>query len=201
MDAYDISPIAIEFARRKANRLINYVLADLNSICLPRCKYDIVFSGSALHHIAALEHVLEEISLSLKSDGIFAINDYVGPSQFQWTEKQLRIMNDILSILPERLRKDPISRIPIEVMNANDPSEAIRSGEIMSILGRYFRVIERVDYGGTLLHALLQGIIGKFTDDDLPLLRLICYMERLLITENILSSDHVVAICKKEINR
>jgi hypothetical protein len=68
----------------------------------------------------------------------------------------------------------------------------------MPILNRYFRIVERVDYGGTILHGLLQDIIGNFRKEDLPLLRLICYLERLLIAENVLASDHVVAVCKKK---
>ena len=66
--------------------------------------------------------------------------DFVGPSQFQWTEKQMKVMNDILDVLPPRLRSDlsnpgrlkpPVQRSPVDYMTRLDPLEAIRSREII----------------------------------------------------------------------
>ena len=78
--------------------------------------------------------------------------------------------------------------------------EAIRSSEIVPILNNYFQIIERIDYGGTILHLLLQGIIGNFDaskEDDISILKLLAYFEDLLISEKILSSDFTIIVAKK----
>ena len=203
-DAYDNSPKSIEIAKALAAREkideISYRASDINNITLDKGKYDIVFVGSAMHHFSNLEHVTDEIRNSLKPQGLFVMNEFIGPSQFQWTDKQLRIMNDLLHILPARLRidkttgsiKGEIVRASVDYMNQHDPSEAIRSAEIVSVVSRSFRQIERVDFGGTLLHRLLHGIVSNFDpakSEDIAILKLLIYTEQLLIRENVIPSD------------
>jgi hypothetical protein len=40
-----------------------------------------------------------------KKDGYLWIHDFVGETQFQYDDKRLAIMNQILAVLPEKLRK------------------------------------------------------------------------------------------------
>lgn len=47
-----------------------------------------------------------------------------------------------------------------------DPSEAIRSHEIVEVVQRYCRIVEFRPLGGNLLHFLLDGIAHNFPDDD-----------------------------------
>lgn len=49
---------------------------------------------------------------------------------------------------------------------AADPSEAIRSEEIMGVLLRDFDLVEKKDWGGNLLQSLLGGIAGNFSAED-----------------------------------
>ncbi len=124
----------------------------------------------AMHHFSNLEHIFNELRKSLKPNGLFILNEFVGPSQFQWTEKQINITNELLEILPEKYKvdlttgdlKERIYRPAIEFMNDYDPSEAIRSSDIVPLVAKYFKIEERIDYGGTILHLLLQNIVGNF---------------------------------------
>ena len=186
---------------------INYQVADINEIVLSENKYDIVFVGSALHHLSNLEHIFEEIRKSLKPNGFFIFNEFVGPSQFQWTEKQLKIMNEILEIIPDKYKvdvtsgrlKEQICRSSIGYMNENDPSEAIRSNEIIPLVRKYFDIEERVDYGGTIMHMLLHAIVSNFNpskEEDVAILRLLGYMEDILIKEKILPSDFTLIVAR-----
>ncbi len=216
-DAFDASPRSISIAAAEAEKQgltkkINYQVADVNSISLEKGKYDVVFVGSAMHHFSHLEHVTEEIRKSLKPDGLLIINEFVGPSQFQWTDRQLEIMNDLLGLLPPRLRHDvttnsekaPIGRPSIEAMNALDPSEAIRSAEIIPVLQRSFDVIEKVDIGGTLLHLLLYGIIDNFDEtkeEDVSILRLLGYLEDILIRDGVLGNDFTCMILRPKLGK
>ena len=83
-----------------------------------------------------------------------------------------------------------------------DPSEAVRSSAILPLAERYFRFIERIDYGGTILHMLLHDIIGNFRAEnrrDLAALRAIFALERWLLDRKILSSDFMMVVaCRPE---
>ena len=137
----------------------------------------------------------------------FVFNEFVGPSQFQWSEKQLKIMNELLEILPNRYKvdvtsgrlKERIYRPSIEYMNETDPSEAIRSSEIVPLVIKYFDIEERVDYGGTILHLLLHTIVSNFDpskEEDVAILRLLRYIEDILIKEKILPSDFTLIVAR-----
>ena len=66
-------------------------------------------------------------------------------------------------------------------MNANDPTEAVRSEEITPRIRERFQLPELKPFGGTILHMLLQDIVGNFNpayEGDTCILKLICYVER-----------------------
>jgi SAM-dependent methyltransferase len=213
-DAFDASSRSINIAIEEGEKQglsdkLHYEVADINNISLECDKYDIVFLGSAMHHFQNLEHVTSEIKKSLKKDGLLIANEYIGPSQFQWPDKQVQIMNELLQLLPLRLRHDvttnkpkvPITRPTIEHMNTHDPSEAIRSAEIVPILESSFEIIERVDFGGTLLHLLLQGIVDNFdssNEGDITILKMLGYIEDILIREGVLSSDFALLVARNK---
>ncbi len=214
IDAFDIGMGAIEVAKMAARQYgledrIHYQAVDVNSIKLPEKKYGLVLCNMALHHFKDLENVYSEISKSLKEDGLFVFNEFVGPTQFQWTDKQVKVINDILKILPDRYRyqplckcyKDTFSRPSIKEMNSIDPTEAVRSKDIIPKLENHFSIIERKDYGGTILHTLLQDIICNFDEnsqEDMAILQLIFYIEDVLLREGCIESDHSMVVCKKK---
>jgi 2-polyprenyl-3-methyl-5-hydroxy-6-metoxy-1,4-benzoquinol methylase len=214
IDSFDNSKNSIKIAKQlcKNNNLeqyIRYEQKDINEIKLEKNKYDVIFIGAAAHHFENLEHIFFELKNGLKPNGLLVINEFIGPTQFQWDEKQLKIMNDLLDLLPKSLKMDKttnkiktkIHKPTIEAMNALDPSEAIRSSEIVPVLTKYFRIIERIDYGGTILHLLLYGIIDNFAssdEKDICILKMLGYFEDLLISEKILSSDFTIIVAKND---
>jgi SAM-dependent methyltransferase len=48
---------------------------------------------------------------------------------------------------------------------AEDPSEAVRSDEIVEVLQQEFELIEKKDWGGNILQFLLADIAGNFVDE------------------------------------
>jgi len=219
-DAIDVSKKSVGFARSAARKEnldnnITYQICDINHIKLKKTRYDLVFCAMSLHHFSRLEQVFEQIEHSLKPGGIFIFNEYVGPSQFQWSDKQLNIINRLLKLLPDKYRKDlsrlgftvkkEVFRPSIEDMVRIDPSEAIQSGEIIPLVKQRFRILEKVDYGGTLIHTLLHNIVGNFDpqkEEDVAFLKLLYAIEMLLIEEGVIESDFtvVVATGKGKIN-
>jgi SAM-dependent methyltransferase len=178
-EGVDIADGAVAEAKRLAREAgmtsIFYSVADMNSIQLPKNTYDVIFGVGSIHHVARLEHLFQQVAESLKPDGFFFLDEYVGPSLFQWTDQQLAAINRAAAALPARYRmcvdkpqqpKPPVTRPTVAEMHAIDPSEAVRSSEIVRLLPEYFRVLETKGVGGSLLHLGLEHIAGNFDEND-----------------------------------
>lgn len=204
-EAVDIAEEALDVARRLATEegigeLIRYRQADLNTIELEPEAYDVVLAAMVLHHVEELEHLLDQVAASLTGKGIFVVSEYIGPARFQWLDKTQTLMNRLLEALPEELRVNPINgfvkehfeRPPAEEIARVDPSEAIRSDEIVTNLESRFEVLYRADFGGTLLQFVLADIAANFSEDepkDVALLNLMSLFEEVLVAERVLPSD------------
>ncbi len=210
----DFAAGAIELARTRAKRdnlSIEYRIADMNAIRLERSTFDFVFASSALHHVDRLEHLLSEVESSLKNGGFLIANEYTGPNRLQWRSEQVAIINEILAILPDRFRRrvtNPAEYklkfhgpVPVDQMAAQDPSEAPRSEDILDLIRERFHVVEVKPFGGTILHMLLQDIVGNFRPDDPEancILNLICYLESKLIAAGALRSDFTYFVASRK---
>jgi SAM-dependent methyltransferase len=209
MEGIDIAPGAIEIAVREAGDLpITYRVADLQKDDLEPLRYDAVFCASTLHHIKDLGHCLEQISDSLKDEGVFVLSEYAGPSRFQWEPEQLRRVMDVYSFLPATYRYNVIAsgtvffpeRPGIAEMIEGDPSEAVRAAEMLDIVEWYFERVARLDTGGTLLNPLLSGIAGNFDTEaalDRSYLLLASLLEEMLIEAGVVTSDFMIDIYRK----
>ena len=124
----------------------------------------------SLHHIEALEHVLQQCRQALRPRGLLLVNEFVGPSRFQWTERQLDMANTALASIPSALRRDlakgglktTVERPTVEHMIRTDPSESVRSAEIERLVKDHFAVVGEWNWGGTLNHLVFQNIAGNF---------------------------------------
>jgi SAM-dependent methyltransferase len=211
-DAFDISPEAVEVARREADRAgyghrIAYEARDLNDIELERDRYDAVFAAQTLHHIEALEHLLDQVQASLTDRGLLVVNEYVGPVRFQFPDERLPLMNQLLLALPETHRrslrtgqlKNEVVRPDEKEVHRVDPSESVRSDEIMGLIEERFEIVYRADFGGTLLQYVLADIAGNFDPadpNDVAMIDLVCLYEQTLIDEGALASDFTYAVAK-----
>lgn len=259
-DAYDVAEGSLQVARKLAEdeglQNISYHVADINRIALPTHVYDAVWIHQAMHHFEALEHVCQQINRSLKSEGLLILNEYVGPSRFQFPSRQRETANLCLQLLPApyravaqeqttmELHRTPFTRgakwfvsrlidkmrdgdlvevarrrfraynskaagkgiakttivfpSPRDVIAA-DPSEAIRSEEIVAALQRDFDILEKRDWGGNLLQFLLTGIAGNFSPNDQisqELLRMLIHIEDVLLECGEFESDFAYIVAR-----
>ena len=159
-----------------------------------------MFAAQVLHHVDDLEHLFDQVAASLRPDGLFVVNEYVGPARFQWLDKTQDLMNRILELLPEEYKVNPrngfvkerIDRAPPEEIARVDPSESIRSDEIPELLRSRFDVLYHADFGGTINQFLLADIAANFHEDDVKdvaLLDLISLLEEVLVAERVIPSD------------
>ena len=213
----DINPELVKFAKEEALKLglqnVHYIEADFNKINLPVKEFDLVIFFHSLHHVEKIEELLRQVQRTLTSDGLLLVVDFVGPSRFQWNEKQFNLASELLEILPDELRIDlrrqlqhdiklSIDRKSIDDIIASDPSEAVRSSETMNLLKNNFIVLEQKPHGGTLLNLLFDGIAGNFDETDQnvrTIILLLQKLEEILIREGIISSDFVFTVLKNKV--
>lgn len=203
VDAYDIAPVAIVEAKRQARQLgltnLRYHLADLEKAELPPASVDVVFAHSSVHHVERLEALYATVRRALRPGGVFHLHEYVGPNRFQWTDAQLRLGNAFLDSLPPRLRRlpngqprPPLRRPTIEEMIAADPSEAVRSAELITALEACFDIIEFRPLGGALAHIALGGIAQNFdpaSPEDEAILQRLFETEDAAMADGTIGSD------------
>jgi SAM-dependent methyltransferase len=215
-DAIDISAGAIDIARKEALNAgiadrVNYIVSDINQLQLAVEKYDVIFASMSIHHVEKLEPLFDQICNAIRNDGLFICNEYLGPSRFQLSAERLQLINELLSILPKRFRYliqngAPTSHIKTSYQNhplswfiENDPSEAIRSTEIIDVLKNTFEIVEYRPYGGSILHFLLQDIVGNFKngeEEDDAWLNILGYFEKALEDRGIITSDFAMVVAK-----
>lgn len=206
-DGYDISPrfvaMASDAAQRGGIENVSYHVADVNVMQLPASSYDAIWVHAAMHHFAALEHIALQIAGSLKPDGLLVMNDYIGPNRFQPSQRQREAANYCLNLLPDSHRKMPFGSLGLygngqgnhdfkceivfptpDDIASRDPSEGIRSEEILHVLQQYFEIVEIRNLGGHLVPAVLEDIAVNFkqaTAQDTALIRMLFGIEDALI--------------------
>ncbi|HEY2797125.1 MAG TPA: class I SAM-dependent methyltransferase [Thermoanaerobaculia bacterium] len=156
VDAIDGSAVSIELARAKADEegftTVHYRQADLNQLDLPRNTYDAVVFHQSLHHVSSVEKLLERVRRSLKPNGLLFLDEWTGPSRFEWSAKKLARASGLFESVPAAWKKWPECRPPIE---AADPSEAVRSSAILPAVHRLFSTVLERPYGGHVVALLL----------------------------------------------
>lgn len=169
-------------------------------------RFDLIFAVGTLHHIRGLERLFAEINENLTPSGLFFMREYVGPDRLQFTDRQIEIANAVRRALPERLCTDLEGQLSrdawrpsLEEVVADDPSEAIRSSELLAVAERFLAVEEVRMTGGSLLDPLLHGIAGHFEDDATgdEILPLLIAFEKILIRERVLPSDYVLMTARR----
>ena len=157
-----------------------------------------------------LEEVLARCAECLKPNGLLFINEYVGPNRFDFTRREIEIMRAAFKLLPESYRvslaepkgvrvvlEEPALPDPLEVARV-DPSESIRSADILSAIPRHFEWVELNEIGGAILHFGLSQIVGNFAGDSKSrqLLEMLFRIEDDLMAAGELDTHFVFGVAK-----
>ncbi|HEY7831200.1 MAG TPA: methyltransferase [Solirubrobacteraceae bacterium] len=197
----DISPKRIEGGMAATpshlKDRLELICADLET-WRPSGAFDLVVGKAVLHHLDSLEDWVNTINRLLGADGLLYVSEFVGPSRFQWTDKQLEIVNRLLARLsPELLRdlaandgrlRPPAGRPDIERFIQDDPSEAIHSGELPALLRGTFETVEERPWGGAVYHLLFSGVMGNFEHHP-DLVRVLMEFDSILTEEGVVDND------------
>lgn len=205
----DISPERIEAANAQAERLglarhLRFKVADAHELINANETYDVVLGLQSLHHFDRLDVTMAQVARLVDANGWLIVDEFVGPTRFQWTSAQLAAANRLLALLPEERRRQVDGRIKRRVvrpsrlsMVLDDPSEAVDADRLVPAIRGNFHVVEERPYGGTLLHIVFSGIAHNFLTDDAETRSLIetCFAaEDQVLPE--LGHDFVFMVCR-----
>jgi SAM-dependent methyltransferase len=165
-----------------------------------------VVCRSFLHRRDDLEQMLDRLAGILAPGGLLFVEDFVGPSRFQWTDLQLEVINRLLAQLPTELltdltatdgrRKRSVERPDPAAWASANPHEAVRSEEILPALDARFERIEVCPCGGAVFHQLFSRIIGNFAGRP-ELVGLLMEVDALLTDHGLLASDYVWGVWRR----
>ena len=198
--ACDFAPETVARARATAEQAgittIDYRVLDLEREEVPPGPFDAVFANDVLHHITGLEPLYMRLNAALAPAGRIIFNEYVGPNRFQYSDDVLSIMNALLACLGY----PPKARPTVEEMIANDPTEAVRSEELLAFTERTFEVLERKNIGGTILQHLLYEIVDDYRFEvprERAVIELLCTIEAMLVDQRRIPCDYVILAARK----
>jgi SAM-dependent methyltransferase len=183
VDAFDGSVHSLYRARSEAigegmADRIRYFAWNFNEPNLPRETYDAVFFHQSLHHVAKIEKLLRAVLRSLKPGGIVYLDEMIGPSRTYWNDRTVEPYRRIYRTIPREYRY--LDEFPYPVQYS-DPSEAIRSGEILDQLRIGFRITHFRGYAGNLLGVIYPALIMDRIPDRF--LRELIELEKQMIAE------------------
>jgi SAM-dependent methyltransferase len=204
--AYESSHVAVDATRA---RLLAAGLEDKIEI---RCKdvrkddvtagsFDAVFVQAAIHHFYEIEEMFQLFHHALNPDGLLIYDEYVGPDHHLYEPLVMEISDEINDCLSDDLRWDALRRetrscVPratLDWMLNMDPSEGVHSSRILPLTYKYFHVVYRGDYGGTIMRPFWVGILPNFDfseDKDSTIARLIVLIEDLLTRYGVIPHYH-----------
>ena len=214
LSGYDISDERLAQARANASRVhaaAEFINQDANTIRLQPDSCDLIISCHSFHHFTRIEHIMAQVAQALTERGLFILEEYTGPSIFQWTDAQLAVVNDLIALLPEEYRRylglpgqPPLKRLherpKPEDVQAVSPFEAIRSAAIIPLFHKSFVVLHQQSLGGAIQHLLYQGILHNFAPDDERAGEIIAAIDRLesrMVASGVLHSDFTLLVGRK----
>jgi SAM-dependent methyltransferase len=207
VDAYDLSEASLERSGALIATLngaadrCRLLRIDLNVEALPERSYDAVLTTGCMHHIQNLDFCFRSIRRALKSCGLLWLNDYVGPNQFQWSDTQMRLADELLAIVPRPWRlRDRVCRFDSAAMRDMDPSEAVAPQHIPAALRAHFEIVKAWARGGTLLAPIFGSgcldVAILASEEGTAVLAAMFKAEQELIRTGALSSDNYVYIAR-----
>lgn len=169
----DIAERTMERAREEAGRRglgnLHIEYGNFNRLELEPASYDGILGLGAVHHVEALEDFWEACWRALRPGGFVLVQEYVGPNRFQWTEAQYEIGNRLVRSLPAEHRgeHDTVRSFPLAELIEMDPSEAVRSADIVPTARASRLRIESYASGGCgILYPVLFDRMQTFDPRD-----------------------------------
>lgn len=216
-DLYELSGKRIEKGKEIAKEFgvedrVTFSQKDAFEV-VPDSSVDFVHWNSSLHHMMNVDAAVAWSHRVLKPNGMFYMDDFVGPTRWQWSDEGLAIGTRIRSLLPAKYLRNPyypekgreffdpqVRRPSAQRVQQQDPSEAADSERILDSVRRYFPDAEITLTGGIVYHMTLSQILHNFdeaSEHDTVLLDLLMLIDELCIRVPGLESHFATAFAWK----
>ena len=211
--AYEMSRSAVERARERfaaagLSDRIELRSADVLGDELPSGAFDAVFVQAAIHHFDRIEDMFALMHRVLRPGGLLIYDEYVGPDHHLYHAQAMAIMDEINACLAPQYRWDVLAnetreamrRPSLEWMLQHDPSEGVHASRILPLTHQWFDVLDRADYGGTILRPFFTGILPNFDwsdPKDQTVASLVVLIEQLLTRHGALPHYHTSVVARR----
>lgn len=172
-------------------------------------KVDLVHWNNSLHHMLDTKKAVKWSFDILSPGGVFYMDDFVGPTRFQWSDQALKLGTRIRKILPKDFLRDPYRKgryLPRKLTRPNarrledsDPSEAADSSSIIQSVKEYFPNASIKLTGGLIYHATLNDILHNISESDekdKAILELLLIIDELSLNSGV-ESQYATALAVK----
>ena len=211
--AYEMSGAAVEKARARfessgLSDRIEMRCGDVLTENLADGAFDAVFVQAAIHHFDRIDEMYALMHRVLRPGGLLVYDEYVGPDHHLYHPEVLAIMDEINDCLAPRYRWDVLAKqtremVPrpsLEWMLQHDPSEGVHASRILPLTYQWFEVLDRADYGGSIMRPFFTGILPNFDfadPEDQTVARLIVLIEQLLTRNGVIPHYHTSVVGRR----
>lgn len=208
----DISEQALKVARTYYDSIrdtvpgsVQYRAADLNTVELPAAHYDVIAVRGTLHHLLHMEHVIRQMQQALKPGGLLWVSDSHGEEAMSTA----LVASGLMFVLPTVVSyRDKISglirfgtqapsriKASIEAEGLSPFEGAGREHDWLQLIAAHFEVEQIIPAPAVTGYITHQ--ISLPDQAALPLLRLLCRVDRLLVRLKLLRPTGLVVYARK----
>ena len=137
-------------------------------------RYDLIYWKDALHHMPSAYEAMAWSHDRLSPSGLFYMNEFVGPTFMQYSDRQLDLAERVRVTLHEKYLRDP--RQPTKVVplrrvrprlasiKQDDPSECQDSANILPAFRATFPLGTIIPTGGVVYMLAMNDILANFDE-------------------------------------
>ena len=173
IECVDLNPRMLERGAAQARAagvapLLCFAEADFNR-WTPRRTYDAVVANQSLHHVLALEHLLDAIAGALAPHGLFVASDMIGRNGHQRWPEARAIVDEFWAELPQPYRQNlQLGRHEDRFLDwdcAVDGFEGIRAQDVLPLLLERFAFDVFIAFGN-VIDPFVDRSFGHHFDPD-----------------------------------
>lgn len=192
-DLYEISDARVKDGRQRVREAglegqIKFFQELVDFDHPPADRYDLVYWNNALHHMMNTRAAIRWSKNALRAGGVFYMNDFVGPTRFQWSDRVLAACSALRAAMPAEFFKSRYGGLdfPIVlerpdplVLAESDPTEAADSANILTAIDDLLPGADVRPVGGAAYLFAFDDVMANI-DEDSPWFQLMFVLDELL---------------------
>jgi len=165
--------------------------------------YDLFLSVDTLNRMKNLDLFFRKINHTLKDKGVIVALEYIGPVNFQWSNKDIEIADMIYRSLNNKAGTSDSANLSLSALSnlsAGNTAGAVSSNDVIPMLESFFDILTIRYFGGPLYSLIFDKIPDRFDPNDKKdsvLIKTIIQFEQILIKQGVLENAYALIIARK----